>query len=955
MGFILVSSSLPITPVTGTGGNIALVGSPALAPGIAINLTAVAPGVSSVTNEVTPILVTNPPAPVNGTVTVSIGTQQPVVAVVANSQVYVPASNPSNPQVGEFIQNPYTNEVILYTATPLTTLSVQALATSQVAYRRRIPSPHPEWFSRVPITGRFSISVAFEQQPTGSIEFSCLGRNNLISLLNAFRPDTRIPFYGYGLRVVNSQVNQEPLAQQPIGYYNITISLSGANEWELSEPISIGELSNTNIPGIPIDTSQVRTGKITVVQLAARAGINLTMPTTSINIENRQVTDFLTVDTEFKARLRHQGLFADYCEDTVRAKDIDSVGRWFYADQDLLEAPTIQYLGRQTKQELGNTLTIASTTRTVGPLPTTFDAVGNFTLQAENPSLIGRSNVFPGTEITGTFTGSLPPEFNEDKQGQTRSEAAPQWRRKPIQRITLEQGDTEPTIPPENTNIIKTTSLNYTNSGPTKVIESTTTENGAPVSATTKVYGFVYLAKDTGVVQNYQAAAQLRITNPSSYWRLVKETTTTWVYDSEWGYELGTITRGRELFAFQTESDSLETYTLARQIAELRNTDVATAAAITNVPTSTIINETNEQIARKIREAQSYNIEWKSIYEVTGRLLKLMSRVYDEIIGNEGKWTYFNYTAPDGSNQEGRVADPNFAPGYFTEREWNYHNSFDSMPSFQKDKTWTNPSTGQSETIKAPPLTTGRESLNRRELKVYPAPIDIVVENGNIVKRPSRTIPDRYTEFTSEFSAEGSNYQDAVMKTTFADRVGRPGIAGRKPDEYEQVPPEGSSTPAFDDRRLNQHIVTSPGYTVQVREQQSYPYAVTLDDAKKAVRTDSIAAEITNPSRSVNIVIPINLQIRPGDKVLVTISGIIYSCRVNRADHEGQILGVVDNVLQIEGETRLQLSPDREPDYTWTTRPNPAIARGKFVDVIFNAGILYDGRLDPGMISRRNF
>jgi hypothetical protein len=950
MGFILVSSSLPITPVTGTGGNIAVVGSPTLAPGITINLTAVAPGVSNVTNEVTTIVVTNPPAPVNGTITISIGTQQPVVAVVADGQVYVPARNPNSPQVGEFIQNFYTNEVILYTATPLTTLGVLVLATSQVAYRRRIPSPHPEWFSRVPITGRFSISVAFEQQPTGSIEFSCLGRNNLISLLNAFRPDTRIPFYGYGLRVVNSQVNQDPLAQQPTGYYNITVSLSGANERELSEPISIGELSSTDIPGIPIDTSQVRTGKITVVQLATRAGINLTMPTTSISIRNRDVGEFLTVDNEFRARLRHQGLFADYCEDTVRAKDIDSVGRWLYADQDLLESPTIQYLGRQTKQELGNTFTIASTTKTIGPLPTTFDAVGNFTLQAEDPSLIGRSNVFPGTEITGTFTGDFPPELSEDKQGKTRSGTAPQWRRRPVQRITLEQGDTDPTDPPENTTIIKTTSLNYTNSGPTKVIESMTTENGAPVKATTKVYGFVYLSKNTGVVQNYQSAAQLRITNPDSYWRLVKETTTTWVYDPEWRYELGTITRGRELFAFQTESDSLETYNLVRQIAELKNTDIATAAAITNVSSSTIIDETNEQIARKIREAQSYNIEWKSIYEVTGRLLRLMSQVYRDIMSNEGQWIEFEYTAPDGTTQVGRVVDPNFAPGYFTEREWNYHNSFDSMPSFQKDKTWTNPSTGQTEAIKAPPLTTGRESLNRRELKVYPAPIEIVVENGNIARRPSKTIPDRYTEFTSEFSAEGSNYQDAVMKTTFADRVGRPGVAGRRPDEYEQIPPEEGVNPPPVVNSNSNHIVTSPGYTVRVREQQSYPYAVTLNDAKKAVRTDSIAAEITNPSRSVNIVIPINLQIRPGDKVLVTISGIIYSCRVNRADHEGQILGVVDNVLQIEGETRLQLSPDREPDYTWTTRSNPGT-----VDVIFNDAVLYDNRLDPGLVSRRNF
>jgi|GEM_PF-4976137 len=970
MGFILIASSLPTTPVTGTGGAIASLGTAVISPGIQINLTSVGPGVAGTTTEVTPILVTNPPVPVNNTVTVSIGTQEPVVAVVADSQVFTSAINPASPRPGEFIQNPYTGEVILYTAIALTTVAAQTLSTSQVLYRQRIPGPHPDWFSRVPITGQFQIGLAFEQQPTGGFQFQVLGRANLLALLSAFRPDTRIPFYGYGLRVINIQFEQDQLSEQPIGFYTISASLAGANEWELIEPISIADLTKTEGTGIPTTTQPRST--ITVTELGAKAGITISMPVTSINIAKRKSSETLTVDTEFKARLRHQGLFADYCEDTLKAINIDSVNFWTYSDETILEPPTIQYLGRQTKQQLGS-VTISSSTKSPAPLPNTFDLIGNFTIQNEDPDLIGKANVFPGTEITGRFTGVYPSEEQEDRLGQSFLDARPSWKRKPIIRITLEKGDVNPTSPPDNTTIIKTTSLNYTNSGPTKVIESTTTENGSPVRATTKVYGFVYLAKDTNVVQNYQDAAQLRITNPGAYWQLVKETTTTWVYDNNYNYEVGTITTGRELFAFQNESDSLETYTLTRQIAELKNTNFSAAAAVSNVPTSTIINETNEQIARKIKTAMSYNIQWKTIYEVMGRRLKAMSSVYDDRSNLSGKYIYFNYAGPDGSNQVGQVADPNFAPPYFAEQEWNYHNSFDSMPNPEKPQTVIE--NGVSKKIQKPPLTTGRETMNRRDIKTYPAPgnaadgtlafrsITVTTSNtemqaeyfqnaGQRQGEPS-SIPDRYTEFVSEFSAEGANYDNAVTRTTFEERVGRPGVAGRKPDEYEQTPPEGDKvTQTFDNR---QHIVTSPGYDIEVREQQSYPYAITLDDAKRAVRTDAIVAEINNPSRTVDITIPINLQIKPGDKVMATLSGIIYRCRVSRIDHQGEILGVVDGALQIEGITRLQLSPDREPDYTWTTRPNPAGTSQTFVETPAGTSIIYDARLDPGILSRRNF
>jgi hypothetical protein len=503
--------------------------------------------------------------------------------------------------------------------------------------------------------------------------------------------------------------------------------------------------------------------------------------------------------------------------------------------------------------------------------------------------------------------------------------------------------------------VIKTMSLCYLNSGPTKVLEEATTENGSPVKTRTRIWGFVYLSRQ--VASDSGDEIVINIANPAAYWRVCKDVTTTWVYDPDYGYELGTITTGWELFAFKTESDAAETYTKMQEIRDLSGGSDATTNALLNQPAATIDAGVSAEIAQLRAEARAYNIESKPALEVTGRILRLSYSKYKDIPASEGRWVDFTYTGPDGQEYPGWAVDPNWAPPYYAEEELTFQNSFDSRPNPEEPEE-----NADGKPIRLPPLTTGRESMVRRQIDVMPGP-DARRQTFGLITGASRrrsSQPDRYTEFLSEMSGEGASYKDMVVKTTFTENVGRPGTAARKANEFEPVPPEDSSAPVASPESENIYIVTSPGYdpTDQPRESTSYPYATTIAQAQAAVRTDAIVAEITNPSRSVTITVPINLQIRPGDRVQATLSGIIYSCRVNQVAHQGSLLGLVDGAPAVEGRTQLTLSPDREPDFTWTERPNPTIAgtgSGGVRVFVSRDRLLYSNRLLGSVRTRRNF
>ena len=901
--FIIDNPNLPATPVTSTGGIGFLINEVSLPATAQVNPLVVLPGIASAgepQNEVVEIV--NPSA--GNVYTLEIQDARDVLAVNTPTVVATPAVNVADPQPGEFVYDPYSSQIQLVSEAPLETLSVTVLKSAIAGVPRNdlIPGPHPEWFTRYPVAGGFSIGLSFEQQPTGSLELECQ-RSQVVALTNAFKPDTRIDMYGYAFRVTQVSITQSSLATQPQGRFILNVSLSGANEREIAEPITVRDI--LELAGSTVESPITET---TVQQIGQVAGVTVEAPEMEVSLDDLNSDDIFDLETEFTDRLRHQGLFADYNADMLLARPIDTVATWAFDDRDCLDDPQVTYLGRQNKKALDGEIDLSPPLLQATVLPTATVDAPVITIEAEDENLIGITNEFPVTKVDGVFLDNGFDDEDEDVLGNNVAE--PNWVRRSPERVTLVKGDEDLESPPEDTQTIETTSLCFVNSGVTKTQEEETSEDGVPVSVRSRTYGFVFLSKDH--IASVDGEDILRISNPGSVWELIRDVTTTWLYDDDTGYELGTVTTGRELFSFKSESDELETYDLSFETDPESIADLAT-----------------------------YEFKWRSVDEASGKRLRRLSSVYNDVSPNEGKYVYFEQTGPNGETITRRKRDPSFVEPYYVETEITHANSFAQTPNPEP------PETIGTVPRRKPNLTTGRESFNRNDIKVKPsAATRRVIRSSSIVPATTGAAPpltrtrvvrgappDAYVTTTQEMSAEGPEYSDFAARTTFADSLGRPGEANRKPSNFTQVEPEsgqsGNELPV--DQTDYEYIATSPGYdpTDPVRTTLSFPYAETVGEAEIAVNTYAIAAEITNPARSVSILVPINLQIRPGDRVTVTLAGIVYKCRVNTVSHQADISGLVsipnaagiaEDVLEITGSTSLELSPDRTPQITFTRR-----------------------------------
>ncbi|NEZ65672.1 hypothetical protein D0962_23430 [Leptolyngbyaceae cyanobacterium CCMR0082] len=932
--FLLDNPNLPPVPLTGTGAPVFTVGEGALASSLQVDTLATMPGIA-VGGQ--PARVVATAVPESGDLyRVNAENAISVIAIETPTGIATRADDPAAIQDGEFAYDPYSQSIILRSAEPLDGLSVSVAQISSEGIQRQdlLPGPHPEWFGRFPLAGSISIGLAFEQQPTGSMEFECQ-RSELLPLMNAFRPDTRVDLWGYAVRVTQISYTQELLPTNPQGRFIVQVSLSGANEREVTDPITVREILETM--GSTPENPQTQT---TVQLIGTIAGVTVLAPEMSVSLNELGSEDTFELQTEFTDRLRHRGLFAEYNTDALVARSINTVASWIFTDFDCLDSPQVTYLGRQDRQTLSGTLNLAPPALAAATLPATTTDAPVISIEAEDSALIGFTNDFPVTKISGTFSGDGFEDDSEDLLGNNSAE--PNWNQRQRDRVTLVKGDEDLLEPPVDTTQIQTTSLSFNNSGPTKTQQTEVSEDGYPVSVREVTYGFVFLSRNHMTTVNGERV--LRIFSPASVWEKIRDVTTTWIYDDDTGYELGTVTTGQELFSFLSETDDLETYELS----------LATDAA-------------------SINELNAYAFRWRSVDEATGRRLRKLSSVYNDISPNEGKYIYFEDTGPNGETITRRRADPTWAEPYYVELEVTHSNSYAQTANPEE------PEDLGDGLRRKPPLTTGRESFNRRDIKLKPSPATRkslqfpsapTEENpttpGPIIDIERDQIPDAYTETTQEMSAEGPEYRDFAARTTFSDSLGRPGTAARRPAAFGSTEPEsgqsGVTSPA--DETDYEYVAISPGYDTNgpVRTTLSFPYASTEAEAEAAVRTYAIAAEITNPSRSISISVPVNMQIKPGDRATVTLAGIIYKCRVNAVNHDIQIAGIIDGNLEITGSSQLQLSPDREPGFQFIKRPFPQdadLADGEDGNVLSFTNIggtdttLSMGSLLSGKITRR--
>lgn len=139
---------------------------------------------------------------------------------------------------------------------------------------------------------------------------------------------------------------------------------------------------------------------------------------------------------------------------------------------------------------------------------------------SDGSNSIGIPTYYNGAELTWNK------EATEDVDNQNAATTS-EWEQEPDQ-ISVETEDDSINVfePPLGTVVLRDLSSNYDKSGPKKVSRTITKINGQPSTEVTKIYGFRYLYKDGEVDE----AGRWFITNPSAYWGLCEETTTTYKY-----------------------------------------------------------------------------------------------------------------------------------------------------------------------------------------------------------------------------------------------------------------------------------------------------------------------------------------------------------------------------------------------------------------------------------------
>ena len=342
---------------------------------------------------------------------------------------------------------------------------------------------------------------------------------------------------------------------------------------------------------------------------------------------------------------------------------------------------------------------------------------------------------------------------------------------------------------------------------------------------------------------------------------------------------------------------------------------------------------------------------------------------------NLGGYETYQICLPNGKLGYGLVEDPSWIPPHFVAYEYREVNSFDNMPNpeniirkWEFDKTINQRLPSEPQEYKPlPPLTVGEESHYVQQTVVYPKDYKIKEdwELSNLSNKETRT--DRYTKYTNEYSGQDSQFYASLHNTKFEEFVGRPGEASKKdlgwekvePKQTEENPPDlnngltstvsnasiplvpigisncellnttTSSIPIqypggyihtpnslISSHKLNNsydYYMSTPGvdiYKESPQGSQSYNYAYTLLQAINAAQTDLYINNVQN-TLSTSFSIPLNLNIKEFDKIVLIINGETMLRRVLSVSHNIEIQGQLNNKPFTTGTTTITCGLDR--------------------------------------------
>ncbi|MEO0374103.1 MAG: hypothetical protein AAF329_05630 [Cyanobacteria bacterium P01_A01_bin.17] len=843
-----------------------------------------------------------------GTVTVS--------RVFSNSISWSPAADVINPQPGEFTHNPYTQQLTLYTGTARpfvmgqvaqmvgakqVTVSSDAVLTELHNLLQQIPIKECEW------------SLSLEGHPSGSLTIEAT-EANVEAIKSALAPGTELTLYGIGFRVGEQPTVKQFNAQQfPHGRYELTIPLEGKWENYVDEPFPVRSLldpaeltSNECTQADTADLDETVPSNYSLHEIATYSGAVYDGPDLRVQTpDDAQPGETTTFTAEFTDRLRASGSIArwDY-GDAIRMGSLDGGRVWDCRGAVLPIEEITTTLGRQATPQ-----GFIPSSDLLAPTPT--QALSNTPTPRPTPTGVSEEPAaelaiaWENYQLTGAFNEETPDGDSEDTLSNTTGSGAWTQRQRIIQ--TFEEGDEDPTLPPEGVVALRSLSLNFDQSGPTKTFSRTRKEDGVVTLTENWRYGFAFIADDA-----VDASGQINGV-PLTHWRNIEYTVTRYLFDEDTGYALGYEKSGWRLARFKVEGDA-EKETVGA------DADTQALYQFSQVP---------------LTERELY-------------LLRQHRDFYDgDVQGAESRGELVKVCLPDGSTGYRYRRNPNYAEPMFRAAVGRESVAF----AFTEDPD-------DPTNI----LITGREDYSRSVLELQPGQKTIFRLGPNNPEQPGDRTPDRYTEYATTFVSQDEQYQNSFEQTGFKDFEGRPGVAERLPPLYQQEtdPPE-SDTDTADESSANRKL-----YLLNTGEPVAWqgpainiPNANTLSSAIVGAELEAYLQQLRNGD-SETLAIHWNPEIRPGDKFIYEIGGQLRRRVVLGVTCKPVLLGKrKDGRLLATGVTQLQLARDIKPTVGLTEidLPGGDGARGLEGNVItigskFKRGFTLGGLLPGGVQSR---
>ena len=374
--------------------------------------------------------------------------------------------------------------------------------------------------------GSISVSLNFEQHPTGSINISNIPETKINIYRNEYNQVGRtLTLFRETARPIYFEISSYAETEDAIFIstgsfirtFDIVVGLRGGHERKVNQPylikkpkssnrvITEGRISdntfkvysynlvnnNTFEPEYDL-TNSIQNGKINLTDFADLVDVPYEGYTYVIEIPADASGEYrLSFDQAIKEQLRTNGQIIDYNGPTVKTFDYLTGKNWQVTERDILFALEFSKQQPQEYQE-----TVLS---------------GKDGLPFLSDSQLAERKI---DEILG---GGNP------------------QRKEPIE-LELTEGDEDPTDPPPDVKKLTTLDMNFDMSGPRKIWKVTKLLNGQPMEEELFVYGFAYLGQD---IRNEAAEAAdaafdeppLLSNSPNAFWTQIEYQKTTYLYE----------------------------------------------------------------------------------------------------------------------------------------------------------------------------------------------------------------------------------------------------------------------------------------------------------------------------------------------------------------------------------------------------------------------------------------